>query len=585
MGSSNGMVFRAAVLIALALGACSDGAAPAHSAAAPGRGRDAGRLEGADAGGASDDAYPDRVLQVELTVDPADWDKLRAEGRTINRVLSGCLDPSFAYTLVPAELRIDGKTLGQIGLRKKGFIGSLSAARPSLHLDLGQYDPSVSFAGRKTLTLNNSKQDPSFTHQCMAFGLFARAGVPSSRCSFAHVRVNGEDLGIYVNVEPVKQPLLGRYFPMKDGNLYEGTSADLRADMLGGFESKNANPAADTSDLAAAASALEPTGATMYKAISTLVDLDEFMAFWAVESLISHWDGYSGDLNNFFVYHDPATDRLAFIPWGPDAAFVRHHGFLPDAGRPVSVLAWARLPDRLYAYPVTRDQYRARMRELLDSTWHEDELLAEVDHIEKLLGGAASAAGLAAQRDFIRTRRAEVQAELDGPAPSWTFAERPAAQCGPDMSTVVRGTFQTTWGKLASPAASAGQTLEVQIDGTPQTFIAVLSGAGPSDSSTAAQAEGSVLRLIGARADKTFVLLQLTLGPRPLAPGTLPLHGLETYGAVLQGSSASDATLVGLMGEGSVTFDAASMHDGDAVRGHFEGKLLRTKLGAGALPP
>lgn len=356
--------------------------------------------------------------------------------------------------------------------------------------------------------------------------------------------------------------------------------------MLDGFESKNGSP--DPSDLAAAASALEPTGAAMYRAISPLVDLDAFMRFWMVESLISHWDGYSGDLNNFFVYHDPTSDKLAFIPWGPDTAFVRHHGFLPDKGRPVSVLAWARLPDRLYAYAATRDQYRARLGDLLKATWQEDALLAEVDHIEQLFSGAASASGLAAQRDFIRTRRAEVQAELDGPAPSWSFPERSHAQCVPEASTDVRGTFQTTWGKLASPVMSAGQSFEVQIDGQPQTFSALLSGAGLSDASTPSQIPGPLVRLIGVRADKSLVLMQLSLGPRRLAPGTLPLHGLETYGALLQGTSSNDLAVIGLMGEGSVTFDAGSMGDGDPVRGHFEGKLIRTRLAAGnmaALPP
>lgn len=134
-------------LSVLALDACSEGSAHTNAASASARGHAADPPDaGADAG---DDAYPDRVLEIELTVDPADWQKVRSEGRSINRVLSGCLDASFAYSVVPAEVRIDGITLGPIGLRKKGFIGSLSSLRPSLHLDLTDQDASLRFAGRK----------------------------------------------------------------------------------------------------------------------------------------------------------------------------------------------------------------------------------------------------------------------------------------------------------------------------------------------------------------------------------------------------------------------------------------------------
>ena len=36
--------------------------------------------------------------------------------------------------------------------------------------------------------------------------------------------------------------------------------------------------------------------------LDELVDLHEFVTFWAMESLIGFWDGYSGNQNNFFVY-------------------------------------------------------------------------------------------------------------------------------------------------------------------------------------------------------------------------------------------------------------------------------------------
>jgi spore coat protein H len=583
--------------VTLCLG-CSD----ASTAAKPtpgsarhdaGLGGDAGRDGAADAGLPDDVVFDrSRVLEIELTIADADWDTLRREGHSINDVMSGCGKGGFAYTLVPAHARIDGMDIGTIGARKKGYIGSLSAVRPSLHLDLNTQDPAANFHGRTSLTLNNSRQDPSFTHLCMAFDVFAAAGVPSSRCGFAHVTVNGQDLGVYVDVEAVKKTFLGRYFTDPNGNLYEGTAADFRTDMLDGFEKKQNTSDPDTSDLTALSDALTKTGAAMAQAVDALVDRDEYLRFWAVESLISHWDGYDGDLNNFLVYHDPTGGKLAFIPWGPDAAFVKHHGFLPDKGRPVSVLAWARLPDRLYAFAKSRDAYRAGLSQLLASVWHEDALLAQVDAIERLLGGRADPTGLAAQRDFITSRRAEVQAELDAPAPAWLFPERSATSCTPDAISPISGSFKTTWGKLSSLTAAPGLALSVQIDGTEQQFTVLTASAGDLASASASSTpspgpsqRGPAVRLLGVRADKSFVLLQLVLGPQPVAPGTILMHGAETLGYVVLGTNMNDAKVVGLMGEGQVVFDRAGTRDGDPVEGHFEGKLVRTSLGGANMAP
>ena len=74
--------------------------------------------------------------------------------------------------------------------------------------------------GTRRFTLNNAKQDPSLIRQCLGFALFAQAGVPAPRCNFAHVTVNGHDLGIYANVEEVRKPMLARHFADDDGNLY-----------------------------------------------------------------------------------------------------------------------------------------------------------------------------------------------------------------------------------------------------------------------------------------------------------------------------------------------------------------------------
>ena len=123
-------------------------------------------------------------------------------------------------------------------VRKKGFIGSLSTARPSLKLDLGEFEEDWAFEGARRLTLNNAVSDPAVVRQCLTYSAFADAGLPAPRCGFARVTVNGVDLGLYVNLEPVKEPFLERHWGDSSGNLYEGTLSDFTPSMSGTLEAK-----------------------------------------------------------------------------------------------------------------------------------------------------------------------------------------------------------------------------------------------------------------------------------------------------------------------------------------------------------
>ena len=90
-----------------------------------------------------------------------------------------------------------------------------------------EYVEGQNLHGVDNITLNNSVQDPSLIRQCIGYQLFTDAGYPSPQCNFAHVYVNGTDLGIYVHVEPIKRTFLRTHFDEDDGDLYEGTVSDF----------------------------------------------------------------------------------------------------------------------------------------------------------------------------------------------------------------------------------------------------------------------------------------------------------------------------------------------------------------------
>src|SRR5690606_8449970 len=120
--------------------------------------------------------------------------------------------------------------------------------------------------------------------------------------------------------------------------------------------------------------------------LEALVDVDYFLNYWAVESLLGFWDGYTQDQNNFFVYENPRNDKLYFMPWGADVCFTKGGGpFASRRGeRSEAVYAEAFLPNRMFRMEGIPERYKQAMLRILDEVWNEEELLAEVDRIDQL---------------------------------------------------------------------------------------------------------------------------------------------------------------------------------------------------------
>ncbi len=368
---------------------------------------DAGVRDATETDAGDVDVYAtDHLMRVQISMPSASWDALRRQTRDWREVLGGedCLDAPFGspFTWFEAEVTIDGANFARVDVRKKGFLGSLSESKPSLKFDLGEFVDGQTYGGLRRLTLNNAREDPSLLRQCLGYLVFERAGVPAPRCSFAQVEVNGEDLGVYVNVEPINSAFIRRVFGSDEGNLYEGTLSDFRSEMLRTFEPKNNGEELGRQELADLAEALQAEDDELLEALAPFVDVDAFLTFWAMESLLDNDDGYSQFRNNFYIYRDPATGQFRFIPWGIDLILV-------EDGPPV--FARGTVAYRLYQLPETQDRYFQRLDALLVDAWDEDVLVAELARMQSLiepaLGGRRTSVAEAIEtlRETVMRRR------------------------------------------------------------------------------------------------------------------------------------------------------------------------------------
>ena len=391
----------------------------------------------------------DQLLRVEITVSEAHWDRLRSQGRSIAQALNKEGPGERPFTYFPGDVSINGVKMEQVGIRKKGFLGSLDQTRPSLKIKFNEFRDNGRIGRIDRLTLNNNKQDNTNCFAFVGYRLYRKAGLPAPRCGLAVVTVNGEMLGVYSNVESIRKPFLKNEFGADDGNLYEGTyPVDFYPDRIERFEAKTNEERNDRTHLLRIAQLLENPGDDLPNSLAGLIDIDQFHTFWALESLIGFWDGYCANSNNYFVYVSSEDAKLRFIPWGLDSAFSESL-LSPFNPGPASVKAKGLLPFRLYQIPEIREKHLETLRGLLDSLWKEKELVAEIDRVSEMIKDhrhpdqGEGKSEINRMKGFIGFRRRQIENEVrNGPVEYTTPPPTPTYAV---QTAELQGSFSTVW--------------------------------------------------------------------------------------------------------------------------------------------
>ena len=485
-------------------------------------------------------------------------------------------------------MTMDGETHSEVGVRKKGFLGSQSDTKPSLKLRYDKYVDDQALGGiMERMTLNNSIQDTSMVNTCLAYQVFAAAGSPSPRCNFATVSVNGKDLGLYVHVEEIKKPFLERRFDSAEGNLYEGTVSDFTPEYRGTFEKKTNEDANDWSDIDAVTAALQDPSEAGLEALAELVDLDRFLSFWSTEALVGHWDGYTGDRNNYQFYREP-HGKFVFIPWGVDDTFHLRddpNPFDHVTEPPPSVLALAAIPNRLYNNANWREKYVARLKELLDTVWNEEELLASLDEMSAivqenaLLGkGQERAADTDRVRKFILKRKGEILADLTPQPPEWPDAPGAAGPAGGGEPVLLEVDFETEFGtnQSANPLGE-GEVTRLLLNEVEESVIGIAALAGyssPEEQGLLPRVAKAVSVVIfGVEPDGSVNGMTLAISVDRLTDGaTLVIGEGEIAGGVWSippGAPTPNSFLP--FTEGRLQLQSAGAQEGSTISGSFSG--------------
>jgi spore coat protein CotH len=300
---------------------------------------------------------------------------------------------------VTATVEFEGETWEYVGIRFKGN-SSLRSAWSSgnlklpFKLDFDQFEdeyPQIDdqrFYGFKQLSLASNFNDDSYLHEKVTADIFREFGVPSAHTAFYEVYVDyGEGpvyFGLYTMVEMVEDTVISQQFSSDTGNLYkpEGAGATFADGSFSeaSFDKETNQDEDDYSDILALFDVLHSDTrlsdpAEWRSNLEAVFDVDTFLRWLAVNTVVQNWDTYGQMSHNYFLYTDPETGLITWIPWDNNHALTASGGMraTPSLSLDEVTEQWP-LIRYLMDDPVYQAQYESYLSNVIETVFVPEEM-------------------------------------------------------------------------------------------------------------------------------------------------------------------------------------------------------------------
>lgn len=254
------------------------------------------------------------------------------------------LETAAKEEYAPCTLVIDGEKFSNVGLRAKGnnsrrLTEKYGLERYSLKVEFDHYEYG-SYHGLDKFSLDSSFQDNSYMKTWITYDMMNHMDIPTPLCSWAWVRVNGEDWGLFLAVEEPEEAFTKRNFGNDYGQLYKPDYRKLDAENAD-VHLRYTDDDFDSYDNIFRHAKFDPTDADKQRLIDALkilstgesletaIDVDEVLRYFTVQVFVVNMDSYLGRTgHNYFLYEQDGI--LQILPWDYNLAFATYSLGMPD---------------------------------------------------------------------------------------------------------------------------------------------------------------------------------------------------------------------------------------------------------------
>ena len=314
---------------------------------------------------------------------------------------------------VPARLTMDGKVYEGVGVSFRGNTSYREVPRGqkrSLNLSIDFKDDEQRLLGYRSLNLLNSNQDPTFLRSYL-YLYVSRQYIAAPKANFVRVVINGEDWGVYVNIQQVNGDFMKETFDSRKGARWK-VSGSGRG-MRGGLAYLGENPLAYWSLYDIKSDDVEESWDALINltrvlngtpfdqlpaAIEPILDVDATLRFLALDKAFQNNDGYWTKGGDYYVVMNK-DGVFRPVPWDANETWREIEG-----GRGGSFAYRAQLDpfdgandtDKALLYRLLRvesyqQRYLAYLRDIAENWLDWDRLAPVIEEAHRVIGDAVEA--------------------------------------------------------------------------------------------------------------------------------------------------------------------------------------------------
>jgi spore coat protein H len=294
-------------------------------------------------------------------------------------------------------------TIRDVGFRLRGMT-SRYAAKKCFKVSFNTFTPGGKFRGIEKMNLNGDHNDPCIVRSHLTLNLFELMQVPAPRSNHVEVYINDSYYGLYINTEHEDEEFVESRFGNNLGNLYKCLyPADLN--YLGsnpedyknhGYTLKTNTGQDNYDDLINFIYTLDKSTPEQFPAeIEPIFNVNGFLRQLAVEVFTGHWDGYSYNENNYYLFNNLNTGKFEYIPydmdntfgidwvgvdWGPRDIY---HWWKTSESRP--------LTSKIFGNQIYKDRFSFFLEELITQYASVNTYFPEIDNLKSKIDASAEA--------------------------------------------------------------------------------------------------------------------------------------------------------------------------------------------------
>ncbi|NOH15960.1 CotH kinase family protein [Clostridium cochlearium] len=299
----------------------------------------------------------DEVNEIDIIVNEKDWENL----------LKNAMDEDY----IMGDIKINGEKFSSVGIRAKGNSSLKMVAsddttdRYSLKIDFHEYIKNQTYYGLEKLALNNCISDATYMKEYLSYKMFKEMNIATPACSYAHIKINGQEWGLYLAVEVMEESFVERYFGSVSGNLYKPESTEAGGNPQPMTKNKdeiknqmNKNPQENNIDNKPKPNSGKGGTNLVYNGddlsnyygifdnatfnttnkkdnqkvvemiknlnegtnLEEYLDVDEILRYFAVNTFLVNLDSYAGNLkHNYYLYEQNGIFQI--LPWDLNLSF------------------------------------------------------------------------------------------------------------------------------------------------------------------------------------------------------------------------------------------------------------------------